>query len=361
MTIKYRYALSSNNSLVDVNELIPSERYDHAPYSCLGCTSELVPHLGKIRTKHFVHKHEQPCSSETYLHRLAKQTFFDTYTSALANNQPFFLNREIQVTCNYYEQDFGFTCHRNILDNYDLTRYFDRIGMEQPIGNYRADILLSSSHSSEVILIEFAVSHHCEDEKVASGYRIIEFTIQDEENIDIFKQHFIGNSEHLHQIELYNFRVKNTVRHVCNGKCNQRVNVFLVYPSKKSVLVEAAPSDILKGKVGKTATHYELLGITSNLPYQMNLYRQKVREAHFAGVPIRNCFLCKYHGADGVERAIFCRLHKESCSSNQAVECNEYRPLPSMEACNEADAVNDEYLRKNRHRMLARRMLKDFF
>lgn len=166
MTIKYRYALNNTNDLVDIHKLERINRRAGAPYSCLGCGAELIPHLGQHRAKHFNHQQAQECSGETYLHRLAKQVFFDTYTNSLANGQPFTLEIRTPSTCGWYEAQLGFTCNRQNTEHIDLTRHFDRVDIEQTIASFRADILLSSSHRSEVILIEFVVTHACEVEKI---------------------------------------------------------------------------------------------------------------------------------------------------------------------------------------------------
>jgi hypothetical protein len=346
MSIKYRYALSCNNALVDVYTLDSSQRRLGAPYVCLGCATELVPRLGEHRVKHFAHKQEQNCPAETYLHRLAKQAFFETYTHALKSRKPFYLSRRLDVTCNYFEADFGFTCDREHVEKHDLTRYFDRIAVEAPIGKFRADVLLSSSKRTDVILVEFAVTHPCEGEKLDSGYRIIEFNINDESNVEILTRRQISDSDYDHQVEFHNFILQDAPRPVCNGKCEKRINVFLVHPSKKSVLTEAHPQAVRAGSVGGSAIHREILGMASYPYQQRELYKQKVREVHFAGIPIANCFLCKYHGLDGDENAIFCKLHKQSCSSNQAAECDTYRALPSLEAYTQIDADNEEYIQR---------------
>jgi hypothetical protein len=350
MSIKYRYALSCTNALVDVYALDGSQRRLGAPYVCLGCETELVPRLGERRVKHFAHKQEQDCPAETYLHRLAKQAFFEIYTHALESRKPFYLCRQLDVTCNYFEADFGFTCQKQHIEKHDLTRYFDRIAVEAPIGKFRADVLLSSSRRADVILVEFAVTHPCEGEKLDSGYRIVEFSINDESDVDYIRSRQISNSDYDHEVEFHNFVFHDTAQPVCNGRCDKRINVFLIHPSKKSVLIEAHPQAVRAGSVGVSAVHREILGTASHPYQQRELYKQKIREAHFVGIPIANCFLCKYHGVDGEENAIFCKLHKQSYPSNQATECEAYRVLPSLEAYTQIDASNEEYIKKLRRR-----------
>jgi hypothetical protein len=62
-----------------------------------------------------------------------------------------------------------------------------------------------------------------------------------------------------------------------------------------------------------------------------SLYIKLVEEAHEKGVPIRNCYLCKYHGqnrAKNTTEPIFCKFFKKTCGSNKAVTCQYYRTFP---------------------------------
>jgi len=79
--VKFLFAFDENQNLVNVNDL-SKEQKRKTKYTCIGCNSELVPALGEIKKKHFRHKHIV-CSGETYLHKLAKEVFYQTYNSCL--------------------------------------------------------------------------------------------------------------------------------------------------------------------------------------------------------------------------------------------------------------------------------------
>lgn len=105
------------------------------------------------------------------------------------------------------------------------------------------------------------------------------------------------------------------------------------------------PRAVLKSPHGPTVVHREVVGVAGNHEEQVALFRQRVRAAHFAGIPIENCYLCKDHGAEvRGEAAVFCKLMRESCFSNAATQCGHYTPLPSLHACSEADMANAAYL-----------------
>ena len=98
---QYRYAHDEQGRLVDVLEL-PALR-DELPgcFTCVGCGQPLVAKTkGEKREKHFAHKVAQiTCTEETYLHKLAKQAFFDEYQHCLDHNESFEIELTYPKTC----------------------------------------------------------------------------------------------------------------------------------------------------------------------------------------------------------------------------------------------------------------------
>jgi hypothetical protein len=94
--------------------------------------------------------------------------------------------------------------------------------------------------------------------------------------------------------------------------------------------------------------YFEFMGFSQgNSETLKKLYKEKLREAHFEGRPIKNCYLCKYHGSEGWEGGVFCKFRKESFGSNEAVDCSYYRSFKNEQECQTTDKANEEYLRKN--------------
>ena len=89
-TVQYLYARDAADAVVSA-ELLSAERESWAePFRCLGCEAELVAKvLGKKKAKHFAHKPGTTCAPETYLHRLGKEVFRETYLACLASGDPF--------------------------------------------------------------------------------------------------------------------------------------------------------------------------------------------------------------------------------------------------------------------------------
>lgn len=398
--MRYRYAADAAGALTAIDALTPATRGARAPYACLGCGHPLVPRLGTGRVRpHFAHTARaaaEACGPETYLHRLAKQVFADAYRACLAAGRPFPLLRPVRRTCGHYEAAYGLVCPYQAVETYDLTRYFDRVDVEgavtavapdgaadgargeerggepraEPAGGpagrptFRADVLLRSSrHADRQLLVEFAVTHPCSPEKRASGLRIVELTVGDEGDVARWADGITAGAP---GVELLNFAppgAHDAGGSHCGGHCERgTIDVFLVYPSGKSILVALPPAEVAGYGARRRAAHVEVLGPSGDgEDVARERYRDVVRAAHFAGVPVRNCFLCRYHGADGVEAAVFCKVRRVPAPSNAAATCEAYRPLPTPEACAAADAANAEYRRAPGSRLMIRRVLGTMF
>lgn len=73
-------------------------------------------------------------------------------------------------------------------------------------------------------------------------------------------------------------------------------------------------------------------------------FRQLVREAHFEGISVRNCYVCRRHGIGIFEDPIFCKALRKGCESNAAATCPQFSPFRSPEECAAAEARNLLYV-----------------
>ena len=87
-------------------------------------------------------------------------------------------------------------CSKDQVVKYNLKEWgYDTCVEETTIGVYKADLLLTSTSQKNrpPILIEVAVKHPCEEEKINSGLRIIEVPIKKYEDIErIIKNGIFG-------------------------------------------------------------------------------------------------------------------------------------------------------------------------
>jgi competence CoiA-like predicted nuclease len=163
--ILYDYAIDSQELIIHINEI---DSQNKSQYKCIECNSEMIARTGEIKEWHFAHKNIENCSGEGYLHKLAKRVFFE--------------NKSMQII-NYKEFIFPMLndSKGNLSDVFDIWEY------EKTIGNYRADILLSSSKHDYKVMIEIRVTHGSSQEKIESGIPIIEIRIQNQKDIENLK------------------------------------------------------------------------------------------------------------------------------------------------------------------------------
>lgn len=198
---EFLFAFDENQNLVDVNDLEREQRRKTI-YTCIGCNTELIPALGKIKKKHFRHKHIA-CSGETYLHKLAKEIFYQTYKSCLENNVPFEIEIEQVYRCTKR------SCKITDYIAYNLTEYYDGIKVEHKDGNFIPDLLLihkDKNKSNEKIYIEIKVTHGVSQEKLNSKNKIIEIPISSEDDIQKMKVTKLSELNNNLNIKFFNFK-----------------------------------------------------------------------------------------------------------------------------------------------------------
>ncbi|MDE5607903.1 MAG: hypothetical protein K2I64_03110 [Muribaculaceae bacterium] len=293
----YSYANNSSNELIKVSTAQRNEKY-----FCPVCGELMIPHMGKIRRWHFVHKNTENCSYESYLHLLAKFKIRETFLKS----EHFLLSYKAKALCSH-ECPFITSpkCEDEKPVQFDLRRYYDKCEIEASYYQYRADLLLSSSTNSNrpPVLIEIRVTHKCTEDKINSGARIIEIPIQSEEQID----HIVESGKlkavranqfsHLdeNKITLYNFNKIESFDPI--GSFDEDEEYF----SRKNTIVFWLNQ---QGKFCSFDCHcYE---VRDKLPPNVHYYITQIatpfkeifQEFSKRGVKIRNCFLCKFSKQD---------------------------------------------------------------
>lgn len=341
--IKYKFAYDSLENITNISSLTKSDRPKKYKFICLNCGNEMVPALGEKRVKHFRHKAniEINCSSETYLHKLTKLKFHETYQNCLDNNKPFNIKILINRICNHYENEFLITCNlKSEFLEFDLTKYFRYVYLETKENSFIPDILLETEKGTK-IFFEVFVTHSSEAKKINSDYRIIEFKVDSEEDIKTIESCFLEESN---KIKFYNFKALPKFEDWCNGECpsviphakeDTHFYAFVVYKDGGSRLICESLEEIEKLKSDKINILY-LKFINLNLEYisgyhRSVIYKQEVIESYLKKIKIKNCFLCRYHAQNKYsEEPIFCKFLKIACISNEATDCQYFRPDPKV-------------------------------
>lgn len=226
----FRYARGCNNSLVDVSQINPLDRYASSPFSCVSCSEPVVAALPKKRRRYFRHKGARPsnCSNEGYLHAAAKYAIADAFSNAIRDGRPFLLKYSTPIICDRYRSNFGIDCtYQKRAIYYDLTKRFDLVEIEASVGVFVADILLRSTIKPEdELLIEIAVTHRCTTEKISSGMKIIELVINSENDIASFQTGIDLTSEN---VRSFNLKAPKPKYAKCAKSCSWIAKAFFVY------------------------------------------------------------------------------------------------------------------------------------
>lgn len=335
-TVQYLYAHDAAGTVVSAEELSP-EREDWAePFLCLGCDTELVAKVrGEKRAKHFAHKPGTTCAPETYLHRLGKEVFHETYLACLASGEAFSITLTHPRVCTKHRVLIRRRCEHGVADRtFDLTRYYDGVRMEERDGAFVPDLLLfSETRPEQRLYVEIAVTHFLSEPKQGSGERIIEIPVESEEDVERIRERhlsekmarFVGFTPH--PVE------------VADAECTCRSATYFalfIYESGRSCLKQGTLAELVawrrrRGTKVAYARLYEprrAEGYDLGLDRASSAYVALLAEAQEKGFPVRNCFLCRYGGPSWdsfSKHGAFCKIARRSLNSNEAVDCKKYK------------------------------------
>lgn len=341
--IQYRYALNSRDKLISADELRGEENAE--ALRCISCDQPMIARVnGKIHRPHFAHKTLAECNGETYLHQLGKRAFVETYRKCMQDGQPFTISMSMPRQCTRFTGLV--TCFSKLEDckqEYDLTSYYSEIGIECKDGDFVPDVILhSKKRPADKIYVEIAVTHFLSEAKEHSDNKIIEIPIRSEEDIDHIRSGRITSENALFK----GFAPKPEIVPQDQCRCaSQSANCFYVYTSGKAFLEQIPLAEIqrkltkLKGCLAyhtislfgdreqERGAGFREISIFESTRGQ--LFTDQVKLAAERGVPIKNCFLCRYHGSNwkgDSKESIFCKALRKPCSSNEASQCDLYRP-----------------------------------
>lgn len=321
--IRYRYALNGNEKIVDIFSLTAADRKD---YECISCGQILRPVMGEKRQKHFRHQADVVCSQETYLHKLAKLLFHQVYRLCLDSGSPFEIEYWRPRVCTACD-DYGPCKLTRGLIKYDLTRAFSRISLETSDNTFIPDVLLSNERG-ERLYVEIAVTHFSTESKRSSGVRIIELVMAEEGDLQLIPSCLLSESDH--RVKFVNFQIQ-AQQGDFSEECKKHIASFILWPSGKSMIEVETVARFKEQIQGPKAFHYKIIPSANR-----EVYIETLERAYSMGHKVTNCFLCRYHAKptsgqwarDG--KSAFCKFLKHSCNSNDAAECQYYRPGPEV-------------------------------
>lgn len=324
--IKYRSAYNTNRDIVCIDSLSKESRKREDKYICISCEKELIPKLGKIRIKHFSHKKEVLCSSETYLHKLGKLMFYNEYSKCKRENNPFNIELEQKIFCNNREKEFKKVCYidkKSVTIN--LLDYFPLIKMEKRIGLYIPDLLLSDYNGNINLFFEIVVTHRSSESKINSSNKIIELWIEEEKDLEVIYKHCFSFNEP--KIKFINFKINDNIGDHCGNVCKINYHYFVISKEGRCIPYIKSLSEISYHRIKyKDQIVYD--NISEDKGYINVKYKYLIAKKFQDGINIKNCFICKYHGFDDEsndDKPIKCNITKEKSNSNKAVSCLKFK------------------------------------
>lgn len=343
-TVQYRFGRAADGTVVDIHQLDESARA-HL-FSCIACDGRLVPHLkDDLRARHFAHHRlSKDCTGrETYLHLTAKALFCQTYRNCLEAKQPFRLTIPVTNTCSALRDLLGFTCALECKRDHDLTQWYDMLQAEASVGALRADILLTSRSQGrrQPLLVEFAVTHECEAEKISTGARILEISIRDESDLArlLTPQIVVAADSHA---RAHNFKPRPETGAFCKGQCPRPAAVAVVHTSGKAKLFPLTAGKA-HGFAPKTAVWKKILTqfepapvwvdidqleyLGTDLPKGDSLFERAILAAMLDGAPTVNCYTCRHRGSAHLFSQVWCYEYRENVHNNHATSCPSYKRM----------------------------------
>lgn len=271
---RFRYALC-NGRIVSIDDVTKESRKS-SKYMCLGCGQEMVAALGEKNVHHFRHKNNENCSHETYLHNYAKKRIKELFD----NQEHFLIQYKAENLCSYIRTCKLRLCKSSFIREIDLKKFFDTCEVEKKCGDFRPDLLLShSSFPNRKLFIEIHVHNPCTQEKIKSGYRIIEIDVVDDSS------HIYPFDERFTNLHFYNFSFNRNIvpstkleRFTCIQKAEKKNvhSLALINCTELTNHLENARFDI-------TVTNPQKGFSTTMLGYAHCVIR---------GIQVRNCRFC---------------------------------------------------------------------
>lgn len=184
--IQYPFAIDEAGVLTSIDSIDVEHRYEHS-YRCPECGGEMRPRLGQQRAHCFYHLDDHECDVESYVHKVGKELLYKRF---LSDGIPVEYVRK--QCCERFD-----TCLYRVkwLCEYEgeskdviLGKHYDLAEIEKAFGEFRPDVLLTSTkHPERPFFLEVCYKHPCSEEKKASEYPIMEITVNNVSDLKLIQ------------------------------------------------------------------------------------------------------------------------------------------------------------------------------
>lgn len=321
--VRYCYALDKDGRLINIKD---SKEMSNL-FICPHCKSEMIGKYGQHNQWHFAHKKKQ-CDYDKYLHTLAEQRIMEWFNKSRNVN----IHIPVIFKCPKYNQCKwkDNNCKKNGISNFDLKELFSPAQQEKAFlkdgEKYVADIFLNNDkNSDDPLFLEICVTHRCEQKKIDSGIKIIEFDIESESDIErIISSPCIEESEN---IRFYNFENEELDGEISDFESKELLKY--VYPEPNE---EDSPEYTSCHDEDERKGYYEVT-IVWDHSYHFDS-RSEFKDAFLVAASqqypfFKSCVFCKHQRVSNCIHN--CSLYKkikgiyEKCRENNPMECRYYQ------------------------------------
>ena len=240
-SVRYKKVYDKGNHIVDICSLTRENR--ESEYYSIGSHTPMTAALGEKNQHYFRAKKGYVLNPETELHLYVKTILkyrFDTEEKFLIK---YYLKDPcpFEKNCIFYDKlnhECGMLEER--LSEFDLKQYYDTATIEGYYDGFTADVLLSSSIvKRRPVFLEVAVTHPCESGKIASGHKIIELFVTNEEDaycelVEMPKYDYFGKNA---PIKFHNFKTEKVLQ-----ECPHHVSEKRYFPQSPIVVELRLPT-----------------------------------------------------------------------------------------------------------------------
>ena len=175
------------------------------PFFCPGCKQEVYAVVQeKVQKAHFRHKsakNSKGCTQpESYIHWITKELFADNYNQVTS----FYISLNVVKKCIRAKDNL---CEKKEEVKIDLKKIYPYIKIEQKTNKFIPDCLLFNDNGDQ-LFFEVCYSNPVSEDKIKSGFPIIELEIKNEKVIDdIIEQNELKINSNIYTIKQRPFKI----------------------------------------------------------------------------------------------------------------------------------------------------------
>lgn len=332
--IKYSHAIVDGKPIhiEDVTEELRASKKFYCTIP--DCNQPMAAHLKGNRAKHFQHINYTEHPYESYLHETAKQILKENYLRRLSSKKPFFIRYEVIHKCNRHFDSTKINCDMGVgYSEFDLIKYFDSIEVEKRNSQFYPDLRIFNKKTNEHIYFEIVVTSISSQKKIYSNNRIIEFKIENEDDLELPKKDVLSVSHD--KVFFYNFKKKVVEGDFCKENemgCRNLFEFFYLYKNGKFRFEIENLENISLYLTGV----YDQLIFYNIEPYQYDIDDKnrglKIENlldlAKQKNYTIKSSSQCRYVGENyknEEDRPLFCKFLREPVDYPRAGSCEYFR------------------------------------